>query len=210
MISGATTPTVDRRTALELVVVAASTGGPEALAKVFAGLPRSFPVPIVVVQHMPPVFTAQLAGRLATLSGLMAVEATAETVLVPGLIAVAPGDFHLVVRRRGVHLLATPNRDPHENSCRPSADVTFRTAASTLGGGVLGVVLTGLGRDGCAGARAVVAAGGRVIVQDQATSVAWGMPGAVANEGLAERILPITDIAPAIITRAHRLRGATA
>lgn len=196
---------------IQLVVIAASTGGPEALAKVFAGIPRTFQVPIIVVQHMPPVFTTQLAERLASISGLSVREGTTEIDLRPGTVVVAPGDHHIVVRRRGaIHLVAAPDRGPHENSCRPAADVTLRTAAAAAPGAVLAAILTGIGRDGCAGSRAIVQSGGRVIAQDQATSVVWGMPGAVVTERLADRVLPLTDIASGIVGAVTRFnRGAS-
>lgn len=203
-------PPDERWTRPELVILASSTGGPEALASMFRMFPRTLPAPMIVIQHMPPVFTTQLAERLASLSGLAVTEGTTDTELLPGRVVVAPGDHHLVVRRRGAALFTSPDRGPPENSCRPSADVTMRSAAAVLRGSLLAVVLTGLGRDGCAGARAVVEAGGRVLAQNQSSSVAWGMPGSVVAEGLAERVLPLSDLAPAILTRLSRQsRGAS-
>jgi two-component system, chemotaxis family, protein-glutamate methylesterase/glutaminase len=206
-------PVRERRpTPIQLVVIASSTGGPEALAKVFANIPRTFPVPIIVVQHMPPVFTTQLAERLAAISGLDVREGTTEIELKPGTVVVAPGDHHVVVRRKGaITLVASPDRGPHENSCRPAADVTLRSAAIAAPGGVVVAVLTGIGRDGCAGARAVVESGGRVLAQDQASSVVWGMPGSVVAEKLADRVLPLSDMAAGIVSMVTRSnRGAAA
>lgn len=185
---------------IQLVVIAASTGGPDALARVFANLAHPFPAPIVIVQHMPPVFTKQLADRLAQVSGIPISEAKAPGPLRRGFGFVAPGDYHLLVKRTAAGLEVELDRGPQEHSCRPAADVTFRTAAAAAPGAVLGVVLTGIGRDGCAGARAIVAAGGRVLAQDKASSVVWGMPGAVAAEGLAHRVLPLGDIGPAVLS----------
>lgn len=182
-----------------LLVVGSSTGGPEALSALLAALP-SLSVPIAVVQHMPPLFTRQFAARLDRQLDVEVTEAVDGQVLRPGAVCIAPGDFHLEVIADGRTLVARLNQAPPENYCRPAVDVLFRSAAAVAGGSVLGVVLTGMGSDGCRGARAIVDRGGSVIVQDQATSVVWGMPGAVANAGLAERVLPLGEL-PAEITR---------
>jgi two-component system chemotaxis response regulator CheB len=195
---------------VEVVAVAASTGGPNALAEVFAALPADFPVPVVVVQHMPPMFTRLLAERLTARSGLRVEEARSGGVLAPGHAWVAPGDYHMITIRDGGQVRVMLHQDPPENSCRPAADVLFRSAAKTFGPGVLGVVLTGMGADGLRGAEAVREAGGRVIAQDEATSVVWGMPGYVAKAGLADAVLPLPQIAPEIVRRVRAGRGATA
>ena len=181
-----------------VLVIGSSTGGPEALARVLPMLPASLPVPVLLVQHMPPVFTRQFAQRLDRLSALRVVEAVDGTPLLPGTVHLAPGDHHLVVRAgaRGLH--TGLNQGPPENFCRPAVDPLFRSAVTAFDGAVLAVVLTGMGSDGRNGAAEVRAGGGTVIVQDQATSVVWGMPGAIAQAGLADEILPLDRIAEAI------------
>jgi two-component system chemotaxis response regulator CheB len=183
-----------------VLVIGSSTGGPEALAKVLPLLPASLPVPVLLVQHMPPVFTRQFAQRLDRLCQLRVVEASDGSPLLPGTVHLAPGDHHLVVRTgaRGPHTGLT--QGPPENFCRPAVDPLFRTAVTAYDGAVLGVVLTGMGADGRNGAGEIRAAGGTVVVQDQATSVVWGMPGAIAQAGYADEVLPLDRI-PEAITR---------
>ncbi len=183
-----------------LLVIGSSTGGPEALATLLAALPP-LPVPVAVVQHMPPLFTTQFAARLDRRLEAAVTEATHGQVLRPGTVCIAPGDFHLEVASDSRGLVTRLTQDPPENYCRPAVDVLFRTAAQAVQGAVLGVVLTGMGSDGCRGSRHVVDQGGAVVVQDQASSVVWGMPGAVAGAGLAERVLPLDQLAPEIIRR---------
>jgi two-component system, chemotaxis family, protein-glutamate methylesterase/glutaminase len=187
-----------------VLVIGSSTGGPEALAKVLPQLPASLPVPVLLVQHMPPVFTRQFAQRLDRLSPLRVVEAADGSPLQPGTVHLAPGDHHLVVRgggRSGPRSLHTGlTQGPPENFCRPAVDPLFRSAVTAYDGAVLAVVLTGMGADGRNGAGEVRAAGGTVIVQDQATSVVWGMPGAVSQAGFADETLPLDRI-PEAITR---------
>ncbi|SOC52165.1 two-component system, chemotaxis family, response regulator CheB [Blastococcus aggregatus] len=181
-----------------VLVIGSSTGGPEALAKLLPQLPASLPVPILLVQHMPPVFTRQFAQRLDRLCALRVVEATDGVPLQPGTVHLAPGDHHLVVRPgRGTHTTGL-HQGPPENFCRPAVDPLFRSAVAAYDGAVLGVVLTGMGSDGRNGAGEIRAAGGTVLAQDQATSVVWGMPGAVAQAGLADEILPLDRVAEAI------------
>ena len=197
-------PAAPRRgpaTSPAVLVIGSSTGGPEALAKVVPALPANLPVPILLVQHMPPVFTRQFAQRLDRLSALRVVEAVDGTPLVPGTIHLAPGDHHLVVRSTGRGLTTALNQAPPENFCRPAVDPLFRSAVAAFDGAVLAVVLTGMGSDGRDGAAAIREAGGTVVVQDQATSVVWGMPGAVASAGLADEILPLDRIAETIVRR---------
>ena len=169
-------------------------------------LPASLPVPVLLVQHMPPVFTKQFAQRLDRLSALRVVEAVDGTPLAPGTVHLAPGDHHLTIRAgaRGNATMLT--QGPPENFCRPAVDPLFRSAVTAYDGAVLSVVLTGMGSDGRAGASAIRDAGGTVVVQDQATSVVWGMPGAVAQAGLADEILPLDRIAETIV---RRLTGPT-
>jgi two-component system chemotaxis response regulator CheB len=184
-----------------VLVIGSSTGGPEALAKVLPLLPATLPVPILVVQHMPPVFTRQFAQRLDRLCPLTVVEAVDGTPLAPGTVHLAPGDHHLRIRRSGRGLVTALDQAPPENFCRPAVDPLFRSAVETLDGAVLGVVLTGMGSDGRLGAGRIREGGGAVVVQDQATSVVWGMPGAVATAGLADEVLPLDRVAEAITRR---------
>ncbi len=186
-------------------MIGSSTGGPHALTEVIPLLPASLPVPVLVVQHMPPLFTRMLAERLDARSSLHVVEVSAERPVVPGTVYVAAGGTHLVVRRRGTSVLAEVDDGPPENSCKPAVDVLFRSAAGVWGGDVLGVVLTGMGQDGLEGSRLLAAAGGTVIAQDEETSVVWGMPGAVSRAGLAAETLPLADVGPAVA----RLLGRT-
>jgi len=195
--------------AVEVVVIGVSTGGPQALEQVLPRLPRTLPVPVLVVQHMPAMFTALLAKRLGSLCGFPVLEATDGAKLSKGAF-IAQGGRHLIVERRDGGRVLRLDDGPPENSCKPAADPLFRSAAETWGAGVLAVVLTGMGRDGCAGCEMVRSAGGAILAQDRETSVVWGMPGAVAGAGLADLILPIGDIAAEITTRIERGRSPAA
>ncbi len=183
---------------IRAVVLGSSTGGPEALSRLVSAFTAPPAVPVVVVQHMPPVFTRQLAARLDRLGPATVVESTGGESLLPGHIYIAPGDHHLELRRQGGVVRTVITDGPPVNFCRPSVDVLFRSAVTALGGDLLGVVLTGMGADGRTGCDDIVTAGGTVIVQDEPTSVVWGMPGAVATAGLAHRILPIAEMAMTI------------
>jgi two-component system chemotaxis response regulator CheB len=147
------------------------------------------------------VFTKQFAERLDARCALTVAEATTATPLRPGHVLIAPGDFHMRVRTTKGTVHAYLDQGTPENYCRPAVDVLFRSVAETYGGRVLGVVLTGMGADGARGSSDIVRAGGSVIVQDEATSVVWGMPGAVAAAGLASRQLPLSEVAPAVLSR---------
>jgi two-component system, chemotaxis family, protein-glutamate methylesterase/glutaminase len=181
------------------VVIGASTGGPEALTRLLTSIARPLPVPVLVVQHMPPVFTRQLAQRLDRTGGSTVVEAVGGEELLPGHVYIAPGDHHLELERTARGARTRLTQDPPVNFCRPAVDTLFRTAVDVYGGDLLAVVLTGMGADGRTGSAAVVAAGGTVVVQDEASSVVWGMPGAVAAAGLAHRVLPMDEMAPAVV-----------
>jgi len=211
-IPAASPPTphpIGQRTGLvEVVAIGASTGGPNALADIFAALPADFPVPIVIVQHMLPMFTRLLAERLSARSTVVVEEGRTGGLLRPGHAWLAPGDFHMAVVRDGNRLRVLLSQGATENSCRPAADVLFRSVAQAFGPNVLAVVLTGMGQDGLRGCEAVREAGGQVIVQDEPTSVVWGMPGFVARAGLAERVLPLGLVAPEIVRRVRAGRGA--
>lgn len=192
---------------VDVVAVGVSTGGPNALAELFRNLPADLPVPLLIVQHMPPMFTRLLAERLTATSRLPAEEASNGTVLKPGRALIAPGDYHMVVARDGTQVRAILHQDPAENSCRPAVDPLFRSVANVYGPNCLAAVLTGMGQDGLRGCEEIRAAGGQVIVQDEASSVVWGMPGFVARAGLAEKILPIALIGGEIVRRVGSSRG---
>ncbi len=179
-----------------LIAVACSTGGPQALFTLIRGLAtRGSPtIPIVITQHMPVNFTGLLAGHLEREGGLPCTEARDAEALLPGRIYLAPGDQHLIVSS-GPHLQARLSNAPPENFCRPAADPMLRSAAKSCAGEVLAIVLTGMGRDGLEGVRAIVEAGGTAIAQDEASSVVWGMPGNVARLGLCHMVAPVPELA---------------
>jgi two-component system chemotaxis response regulator CheB len=178
-------------------------GGPvELLVELFTGLGSALSVPALITQHMPPLFTRMLAERLTSKSMVKVTEATDGEFLKPGVALIAPGDFHLeAIRDASGRLRARLHQGVPENSCRPAVDPLFRSAATVCGAGTLGVILTGMGEDGRRGAGAIRGAGGRVLAQDEASSVVWGMPGAVARAGLAEAVLPLTQLPQAIVNR---------
>ena len=178
-----------------VVGIAASTGGPNALAAVLSGLGADFPLPILVTQHMPPLFTALLAQRLARDAGRECVEARDGDAIRASCTYVAPGDHHLLVATHEGRPFIRLAQTPPENHCRPAADVMLRSIAAIYGASTLAVVLTGMGEDGRGGCEAVRRAGGRVVAQDEATSVVWGMPGSVVHAGLADWVEPLPEIA---------------
>jgi two-component system chemotaxis response regulator CheB len=195
-----------QRRRIDIVAIGASTGGPNALGALLPLIPADFAAPIVIVQHMPPVFTRFFAERLAAASQVPVREAKGGELLLPGEAWLAPGDFHLTVTYDGARVRLATAQTPPENSCRPSVDVLFRSVAATYGGASLGVVMTGMGQDGLKGARQIHEAGGRVLVQDEATCVIWGMPGFIAQAGLADAILPLEQIAAEIIRQVNTSR----
>ena len=184
-----------------ILTIAVSTGGPNALAVLLPMLPADLAVPVVIVQHIPPMFSRALADRLNTKCALHVAEATSGAVLKAGDVWIAPGDFHMVLRRTGTATVIETNQGPPENSCRPAADVLFRSVSEIYGRSTLGLVLTGMGSDGLKGAQTIVANGGHILAQDEATSVVWGMPGAVAAAGIAEAVMPLEKIAAEIVRR---------
>ena len=193
-----------RAARVDAVVVGVSTGGPNALAKVLPALPASLPVPVLVVQHMPPLFTKSLADRLDRASALAVREAADGDVPAPGTVWLAPGGLHLEVVREGGAVRLRTHEGPPECNCRPAVDVLFRSAATAYGRHALGVVLTGMGHDGEVGAEHLTRAGARVVAQDEATSVVWGMPGAVARAGLADAVVPLGRLAAEVEARVAR------
>jgi two-component system chemotaxis response regulator CheB len=186
---------------VEVVAIGVSTGGPNALSELVPEFSADFSVPIVIVQHMPPVFTKLLAERLAAKARIQVEEGTAGQVVEAGHAFIAPGNYHMIVRREEKAVRIQTNQEPPENSCRPAVDVLFRSVAKTYGAGALGVVMTGMGQDGLRGSGLIREAGGQVFVQDEGTSVVWGMPGFVANAGLADKVLPLQQLGSEIVRR---------
>jgi two-component system chemotaxis response regulator CheB len=192
-----------------VVAIGVSTGGPNALAELLPNLPAQFGVPVVIVQHMPPLFTRFLSDRLNANCALEVGEGAAGKAVEPGQVWLAPGDFHMTVARDGATVRLRTSQTPPENSCRPAVDVLFRSVAQVYGPSVLAVVLTGMGQDGLRGCEWVREAGGQVWAQDEASSVVWGMPGAVVGAGLAQRVLPLNQLGPEVARVVARSRGAT-
>jgi len=190
-----------------LIAVGSSTGGPQALFTLMQGLGRKIPVPVVLTQHMPPAFTPILADHLNKIDGVPCVEAKDGQKLEPGRAYLAPGDRHLLVEGSPGALRARLSDGPPENFCRPSVDPMLRSASQACDGRVLVVMLTGMGHDGLAGSRQVVASGGGVLAQDEASSVVWGMPGAVAQAGLCFQVVPISTIAAKVTDSLRTVRA---
>ncbi len=193
---------------IDVVAIGTSTGGPNALAEVLPKIPNDLPVPIVVVQHMPPIFTRLLAERLAGKSAIPVKEGVAGIALSPAQAWIAPGNFHMKVDYTGMDWRLVMNQGIPENSCRPAVDVLFRSVAAAYGAHVLGVVMTGMGSDGVLGAQVIRDAGGDVIIQDEASSVVWGMPGLVHASGLADAAYPLNRLAAEITRRVLQSRSA--
>ena len=188
-------PVPSTATAPEIIAIGTSTGGPKALQAILPDLPASFPVPILVVQHMPAAFTTTLARSLDQRCRLRVQEAFEGAAIQPGEIWIAPGDYHMTVERTAAGGRLHLDQGPKECSCRPAVDPLFRSVAKAYGARALAVVLTGMGSDGLEGARALHQVGARIVVQDEATSVVWGMPGVVANAKLADQVLPQNEVA---------------
>ncbi|MEO9189806.1 MAG: chemotaxis response regulator protein-glutamate methylesterase [Acetobacteraceae bacterium] len=182
-----------------LLAIGSSTGGPQALFTLMAALGDTMPVPVVLTQHMPAAFTPILAEHMTRAGRLPCAEARDGEALLPGRVYLAPGDRHLLIDGGGGGATARLSNEPAINFCRPSVDPMLESAAASFGGRVLVVILTGMGHDGLAGTRRVVAAGGAVIAQDEASSIVWGMPGAVARAGLCHAVLPLAEIAPRLL-----------
>lgn len=189
------------------LAIGVSTGGPAALEVMLPMLPVTFPLPVLIVQHMPELFTKLFAERLNGRCPLQVREAAEGDPVRPGTVYIAKGNWHMEVvagARTGVPATLHLSQGPPENHCRPAVDVLFRSVAAVYGGGVLAVVLTGMGSDGMLGARVICDHGGSVLAQDQPTSAVWGMPGAVTQAGLAQKVLPLNAIAPEILRLVNR------
>jgi len=183
----------------QCLLIGASTGGPRAVERVLLDLkPALSQIPVLIVQHMPPMFTAVFAEHLQSLLSAPAREAKDGEEIAPGNILVAPGGRHMGVASAGGKAIIRLNDGPPESFCRPAVDVLFREAASVYGSSAIAAILTGMGSDGTQGARHLTSAGCMVIAQDEATSIVWGMPGSVAKAGLAHEVLPLEAIGRAL------------
>lgn len=191
-----------------VVCIGASTGGPAALAEVIAGFQERLRVPVVIVQHMPPMFTTMLAERLDKVSPMPCFEAEDRQLVEAGCMYMAPGGRHMEVFREAGVVRIRLQDGPPENSCRPAVDVLFRSVAAIYGSGILAVIMTGMGQDGKRGCEVIRESGGHIIAQDQASSVVWGMPGVVVKAGMADVVLPLSEIASEI-TRRVQVRPAS-
>ena len=194
-------PALNRVVRIDVLAIGVSTGGPNALARLMPSIPADFPVPIVIVQHMPPLFTKNLAARLDQVSLISVQEGADGDVIKPGGAWLAPGGFHMVVEKSGSEVRLATNLEPPEEGCRPAVDVLFRSVADVYGANTLAVILTGMGKDGLAGSRQIIEKGGRLLAQDEASSVVWGMPGSVAKAGLPEKIVPLDQMGFEIVSR---------
>lgn len=208
IFSGSAHPTHFRITQsqarVEVVAIGVSTGGPNALASLLSELPPNFPVPVLIVQHMPPMFTQLLAERLTTKCSLPVREAIAGATVCPGTVWIAPGNYHLSVKQSQSVVQLVNEQSPPRNSCRPSVDVLFESVAQVYGERALGVILTGMGQDGLRGCQQIRNYNGQILAQDEASSVVWGMPGFVVNAGLADAVLPLDQIMSEILRRISR------
>jgi len=193
----------------KVLVIGVSTGGPTALGTILPQLPSTFPLPILIVQHMPPLFTRLLAERLNSTCQLSVEEGSQGCLVEPGKIVIAPGDFHMKVAATGGQIRVYLDQSPPQNFCRPAVDALFTSVGEVYGGGALAVILTGMGQDGLRGASTLKAQGASIFAQDEASSVVWGMPGAVVIAGIADRVLSLDDVVPEILRITGRVEGGT-
>lgn len=183
----------------KLIAIGVSTGGPNALNHVVPALPSNLPVPVLIVQHMPPMFTRILAERLNASSALRVMEAGDGMAVESGCVLIAPGNYHMRVRQRGARAFIALDQAPPEHSCRPAVDALLRSVNDVYGGSALAVILTGMGQDGLNGVQALKRNGAYIIAQDEASSVVWGMPGAVARAGVADAVVDLKQVVPRIL-----------
>ncbi len=188
----------------KVVLIGCSTGGPAALDNLLPRFPVGFHLPVLVVQHMPALFTRLLAERLNSKCNLRVREAKEAEPVLPGNVLIAPGDFHMTVIQGGGSVRVHLDQSPPLNFCRPAVDALFCSAAEVYGGSTIAAVLTGMGQDGRRGAESLKQHGALIIAQDQQSSVVWGMPGAVTNAGIADCVLPLDQCAPEILRLARR------
>jgi len=183
----------------KVLLLGVSTGGPTALSCILPQLPADFPLPVLVVQHMPPLFTRLLAERLNSSCPLSVEEASQGCRVEAGKVLIAPGDFHMMVAPNAGSVQVCLDQSPRQNFCRPAVDALFVSAAQVYGGAVLAGVLTGMGQDGLRGAGVLKARGATILAQDEASSVVWGMPGAVVKAGLSDCVLPLNRVGSEIV-----------
>ena len=180
----------------EVLAIGSSTGGPQALSEVLRSITKSISLPILITQHMPPTFTSILATHIGQATGWPSAEARDGDVIESRHIYVAPGGHHMLVETQGTRKVIRLSDAPPENFCKPAVDPMLRSIANAYGPSVLVVILTGMGYDGRSGGKVIVQHGGTIIAQDKATSVVWGMPGAVATSGLCSAVLPLKELGP--------------
>ncbi|WP_368744949.1 chemotaxis protein CheB, partial [Desertibaculum subflavum] len=181
------------------LAIGSSTGGPQALFQLFQLLKGQIRQPIFITQHMPATFTTILAEHLTRIGGVPCREAKDGEPVRDGQVYLAPGDWHMTVAVEGGAKVVRLNQNPPESFCRPAVDPMLRSLSEAYGGQLLAVMLTGMGQDGLKGSKALIEAGGTLIAQDEATSVVWGMPGAVATAGLCAAVLPLADVGPTVM-----------
>jgi len=194
-------PTKGQIVTPEVFCIGCSTGGPNALVTLFSGITVPLPVPGLIVQHMPPLFTKMLAERLDKNSPNRFYEGEEGQLVEAGSVYIAPGGRHMEVVREGTRVRLRLHDGPPENSCRPAVDVLFRSIATVYGSSILALIMTGMGQDGLRGCELIRERGGRVLTQDEATSVVWGMPGYIAQSGLADKVLPLPQLAGEVLRR---------
>lgn len=187
------------RTVPDVIAIGSSTGGPQALFEVMKSLAGNVSQPVLITQHMPATFTRLLAEHISRVSGIQCSEAVEGEAIIGGRAYVAPGDYHMTIEAEGQNKVIRLNQNPPENFCRPSVDPMLRSLSKIYGSRLLVLILTGMGHDGQRGSEVVTASGGAVIAQDEATSVVWGMPGAVAGGGLCSAVLPLKEIGPQVL-----------
>ena len=191
----------------KVLVIGVSTGGPTALGAILPQLPSNFSLPVLIVQHMPPLFTRLLAERLNCTCKLRVEEGTQGCLVEPGKILIAPGDFHMRVSSDGGEVRAYLDQSPQQNFCRPAVDALFASVGEVYGGAAIGVVMTGMGQDGLRGTSILKARGATILAQDEASSIVWGMPGAVVNAGIADRVIPLDQMVSEILHIRSRAKG---
>lgn len=190
-----------------VLAIGVSTGGPNALSEIVPKFPVPFPYPILIVQHMPPLFTRLLAERLQTLTKLRVEEATHGCLVEPGKILIAPGGFHMRVKKSSTDIFIMLDESEPRNSCRPSVDVLFESVREVYGPACIAAILTGMGQDGYRGAEVLKSSGAYIIAQDEASSVVWGMPGFVVKAGLANSVAPLSSVVPEILGQFDQSSG---
>lgn len=186
------------------LVIGASTGGPVALSAVLPQLQADFPLPVLVVQHMPPLFTRLFAERLNSICALSVEEARDGSLVERGKVLIAPGDYHMTLASSEGRVRVCLDQSAPQNYCRPAVDALFVSSADVYGGDVLAVILTGMGKDGLYGTQMLQARGANILAQDEASSVVWGMPGVVVKAGLADRVLPLAEVGAEILRMSGR------